>query len=364
MASDFGGLVMAVVPRNLLNNSGMWLAQRQDPATATIYSDTSGRTMTADCWGGTNENIGFNYQRIDTLGSPETGLRARFYGTWLKGTSTGKLVVSQAVESTHIAPVRGRRVRFQVYLKDGTGANPTIRLGLAQLTAAGTADSIPATFISAFGANGTDPTLGTNLAYLTPVAGTGDQGTISGNALSCSVTSTWKRFGVAFDVPSNAKNLVVLVFGDAQFAATTGFSISQASLTHGAAIEDWMPDNLVQEYERCFRYYQKSFELDTNPASSVGIGTGETTFMAVTAGATSANHRIVFQSRMWAAPSMASFNPAVAGAQVRDQTNAVNCSSTAFINTSQTGTTITTTGNASTTAGARLGVHWVARAEL
>jgi hypothetical protein len=190
---------------NYVRNAGFWFAQRQAPGTATTYSNTSGRAISADGWGITNENASAQYARTDTQNAPQTGLQGRFYGSFTKISSTGKLVASQVIEGTDTNALRGRTVRVQCRMKGIVAAMQTVRLGLVQLNSFGTIDALPATFISAFGANGTDPTLGTNLAYILPKDSNADNATISGNAASCAVTTAWQRYGALFDVPSNAR---------------------------------------------------------------------------------------------------------------------------------------------------------------
>src|SRR6185295_174945 len=148
---------------NFLRNSGFWFAQRQVPGTATTYNNATGRAISADGWGITNENASATYLRTDTQGAVETGLQGRFYGQFTKITAAGKVIITQAVEGSDSIALRGRSVRFQVWLKSLVAASQTVKIGVVQLTAAGTADAITGTFISAVGANTVDPTLGTNL---------------------------------------------------------------------------------------------------------------------------------------------------------------------------------------------------------
>lgn len=353
---------VGVTKPNYVRNSGMWFAQRQAPGTATTYSNTSGRAVSADGFAITNENASAQYQRTDTSAAPETGLLSRYYGNFTKITSTGKLVISQLLEGTDVENLRGRTVRLQVWMKQVVGAAPVVRLGIAQLAAAGTIDTLPATFVSAFNANGTDPTLGTNVAYIAPDAGSADNGTISGNALSCTLSGSWQRFGATFTLPSDFKNLVVMLWGNAQFAATNGFAFAQLSLTDGTQIVDWTPDDIVTEVNRCQRYYWKTFAIDTAPASAVGAGTGEYRWCKIVAGATAGRSPSVpFAVRMRATPTCTSFNPAAAGAQVRDITAGASCTATnPNINTADSSTGLVTTGAAGTAAENILAVHLTA----
>lgn len=119
------------------------------------------------------------------------------------------------------------------------------------------------------------------------------------------------------------------------------------------------------EFELCEYYLQKSFLLATTPAQNIGIGTGEFLFQANTAGATTQRSpKIPFHRRMRVAPTITTYNPAGTSLQARDETNSVQCTALATVNIGEDGFAITVTGNAATTVGAHLGVHWLASAEI
>jgi hypothetical protein len=354
---------------NRIRNSGFWFAQRQAPGTLTTYSATAGRAISADGWGITNENASAQYIRVDTASSPETGLQGEFYGQFTKITSTGKLLVSQVLEGKDTAALRGRTVRVQIWAKGIVAASATWRLGLLQLTSAGTIDTIPATFVSAFGANGTDPTLGANLSYIAPKSGvTPDNATVVGNALNLTVTSAaWQRFGGVFDVPAGAKNLIVMLWSDSQVAATNGVSLAQVSLTDGYEVQDWSPLAFTEEMRRVFRFYQKTLGLDVNPVQNAGVTTGCLRCILGKAGAVAlaAQFQWRFLINMRIAPTVTLLNPAVANAQVRQiGGTAGDLTASATANITESSVDVTATGISTGTVGDQCGVHVTADAEL
>lgn len=353
---------------NWIRNSGFWFAQRQPPATLTTYSATAGRAIAADGWGITNENASAQYIRTDTQGAPETGLQGRFYGQFTKITANGKLIVSQVLEGHDAEALRGRTVRVQVWAK-GIVGTPAMRLGLLQLNASGTVDTIPATFVSAFGANGVDPTLGTNLAYIVPKAGvTGDNCTVNGNAADCALTAAWQRFGAVFDVPSTAKNLIVVVWSNAQVVATNGIAIAQASFTDGYEIQGWAPLDYNQEMSRVLRFYQKTFAIDTAPVQNAGVATGALRCILGKAAATALAAQFQWRYQVnlrAAATALTTYNPAVANAQVRQiGGTATDLTATATANSTEQSVDITATGASTGAVGDQCGVHVTADAEL
>lgn len=371
---DQNGLAFSMIgsglrDQNIVSNGGHDFAQRQVPGTLTTYSQVAARQYAADRWGITNENTSVQFRRVDTTGTQQTGLQARFYGEYSKLTSTGKIVVSQPIRARYCQHLRGRKVRLQLKLK--ASASKTIRLALLQLANAGTVDVVPGmaasapsgTFVSAFGANSTDPTFGTNLAKIAPDSA--DNSSIANSALSCAVTTAWQRFGGTFTLPTDFKNLVVVVFTDSQFVAGDLFSMSEAGFYDGTEIRDWEPEgdaNLEVQ-----RSYCKTFELDTNPAASAGALTGEARIPSPVGASVAfpACWAWDFPVVMEQAPILVLFNPAAAGAQVRNQTLNTDCTASAVSADGSKRALIAATTPASTVAGTNiLGVHITADAEF
>lgn len=365
---DASGVLSILSPNNrpnLLRNAGFWFAQRQAFTAATTYSATAGRAISADGWGITNENASATYRSIDTQSATEAGLQNRYYGEFLKITSTGKLVVSQVIEANDSEAVRGRVVRVTLWMKATAATN--VRLGLIQLNSAGTGDTVPATYISAFGGTGTDPTLGANLAYIAPKATVQpDNGTVNGNAVDCVLSTAWQRFSHVFDVPASSKNLIVSVWSNAQLTATNGFFLAQASLTDGYEIQDWTPLSTADEFLKCQRFYASTFaNTSTAPATAVGLNTGECRGIAGKAGALAQFIPVRFPVKMRITPATITlFNPAAANAQVRDVTAGGDMTVSVANGSTALDFFVGATGNAATAVGNLIAVHYTADAEL
>lgn len=276
------------VKSNLLRNSGFWFAQVRDPNSLTnvntggFGASINRRMIAADGWGVCVENNDSQYIRVDTDGSPEADFGGRYYGRFVKITSDGKMMITQAVESIHCQPVRGGQVRVQVWLKANVSA-ATWRIGVLQLTSSGTVDVIPArdtgTWTSAWNSASTDPTLtaGNNVSYIAPDSSNTDNTTVNGNALDCSVTTGWQRFGGTFTIPTDCHNLLLAIWSDDQVPTNDGVSIANAQVVVGTDIVDWSPLAISLELERCQRYILKTFATDTAPAQNIGE-TGNTLF--------------------------------------------------------------------------------------
>lgn len=368
-----GGVDINLAPirkYNYVRNSGMWFAQRQAPGTLTTYSSIGGRAITADGWGVSNENASVQYDRVDTNVTPETDLVGRFYGRWTKITANGKLVLSQVIEGSDAAALRGGVVRIQFWAKM-FAAFPFqfLRFGIAQLTSAGTIDTVPSgagLFITAFGAAGTDPTLGANLAYIVPKAGVeSDGGTIGGSAITAIMPpDVWRRLGGVFEVPLGAKNLVLMVWSSDVISTGTGIALSQCSITDGQAIQDWAPESISLELRRVQRFYCKSFNVDTLPAQNAGL-IGTFRGHVSVAGAIAAQPiGIRYPVPTRTTPTFTFFNPSAANAFARNTTAGTDATATASANAGDQGADVTFTGIAAWTVAQAMAVHFTADAEL
>lgn len=316
---------------NFLLNGGFDFAQRTTPGTLTTVSDNA---YGADRWKQTRENADLQYQRNDA--SSESGLTSLYYGKYKKITNAGKIMVFQILEGIHTLPLRGKTVIFQAKMKASTAK--TIRMAIIQLQTAGTMDTIP-TPVSAWNVDSTDPTLGTNLAVVT-------------GAESKSVTTSWANFSVSVTVPGDCKNLICAIWSDADFSAADELNIAEAGLFLGSTSLSWTPRNTTHELILCQRYYWKSFAIDTPPASNTSVN--NITFIANKAGATA--NGVYYSMALpailrTASPTLTSYNPSAANAQVRDLSFG-DCSATS-VTTDGTLLFISATGNASTLIGSR-----------
>ena len=354
---------------NLILNGGFDLAQRQAFGTPTTYSQTAARAYTADRWGITNENASVQYARVDASATPETGLLAPFYGQYTKITNAGKICISQPIEGNLCVHLKSQTARVQVKMKASTAT--TMRIALLQLTAAGTIDTIPGyasgapsgTFISAFGVDGTDPTFGTNLSKITPV--TADNATIASDALTCSVTTAWQRFGGTFTLPSDFKNLILVIYSNADIGIAATVSLTEAGLYHGKAFRPWATLDQASLAFKAFRYYSKSFGLATAPAQNVGLSSA--VWGTVSVAGIAADQPIIVRYLTIlrsGTPTFTFYNPSAANAFARNTTRGTDATATASANANGAGFDANFTGIAAWTVGDIVRVHYTADAEF
>lgn len=373
MIDEFGTISILTpdgLDRNVLYNGGFTINQRLAAALTNIPSpSTSARVFTADRWGFTTGNITTpQYQQVDTIAAPESGITARYYARYKQLTNAAKICISQVVPGTETAKLRGRTVRVQAKIRYSAGSNRTMRLGLLALSSSGTVDTIPATFISAFNADGTDPTFGTNLSLVTPVL-TESTGTISGNAISCPITTSWQRFSGTFVVPASCLNIIVVIFSNTAGAASDDFLFTEIDLHDGAEIFDWGSNPSEIELIRCQRFFCKTFPYATTPAQNAGLA-GAVKSILGKAGATAlaAQFQWRFPVVMYKTPTtITTYNPSAANAQVRQSSGTTaDLQSTATANSSDNSVDITATGSsgAAGTVGDQVAVHLTADAEI
>jgi hypothetical protein len=365
-ASGCDYLVGGSAPWNVIRNSGFWFAQRQAPGSATTYSSTAGRAITADGWGLGNSNASATYQRIDTSAAPLAGFPGRFYGQFGKITSNGKLAITQAIEGSECESLRGRNVRLTIQAWADSATQ--WQLGLLSLGVGGSIDVMPATFISNYNGAGTDPSLGTALSYVAPTAGrTGDNCTAATNSYSCNLTTTPQRFSGVFTVPTTAFNLIPIIYSNGLITAASGLlNLAEVMLTDSEEIYEYTNLGMACEFQRVARFYQKSFALDTLPAQNVGANTGEDHFPSPVAGATAfSGIGVQFLTRMFkAGVTLTLYNPAAANAQIRNVTLGTDCTGSTITANSETGFWVNATAPTSTVAGNNLAVHWTVDSEL
>jgi hypothetical protein len=327
---------------NHLLNGGFRFAQRQAPGTLTTITDGG---YSADRWKITRENADLQYIRQD--GSSEAGLVSAYYGQFKKITNAGKFLLCQPLEYVDTLKFRGRALNFQLQMK--ASAAKTIKIVIVELQAAGVADTLP-TLVSSWNVDSTNPTLGANLVAIdTPV--------------SCSVTTAWQTFQFTGTFPATSKNIMVMVWTDADFAANDTLSLAEAGLYLGTTLQSWAPRMIAQDELACRRYYWKSFEMNTAPVQNGGTG-GTLRIAALTAGATvQRSLTFRFPVEMFKTPTMTSYNPSAANAEVRDATAGADCSSTTLA-PNQNGFWLATTGAVGSAVGNALHFHVTADAEI
>lgn len=328
---------------NYLMNGGFNFARRQVPGTLTTIASGS---YGPDRWKVYAENASVQYRRVDA--SSESGLTSPYMGEFSKITNAGKFLVAQPLENLDTLKFRGKTVSFQLKMKANT--TKRVKIAIAELQAAGVADTIPA-IVSAWGADTVDPTFGANLAVIT-------------TSVACDLTTSMQTFSFSGTFPATSKNLLVMVWSDSDMAVSDTVTIAEASLYIGSSVRSWNSRLMSIERPMLDRYYWKTFPEDIAPATNAGLASG---FMFPTqvAGATTQVMSQRFPVGMRTTPTVVTFNPSAANAQVRNDTAGADCTTTTVAaSTSKDQFSITAVGPAGGAIGQRLWVHITADAEL
>ncbi len=362
--------------RNILTNGGLSIQQRCAVASTAIagISTTTRAGQVADRWAVTTSVASnLNWQQVDAGSAPESGLNARYYGSIISATAGKKIMLSQFILNAEMAHLRGQQVRFSVKTSQKVGSEgQTFKLGLIQLTSSGTIDVCPAFLSGAWSTSTwTDPSWWTNLAAVAPDSTvTPENGTISGSYITFTTSLAWKRISGVWTVPTNCRNLTVVVFADATWGTTDNLSITELQLTQGEEIIDYVEPPLAETLIRCQRFFCKSFPLNVVPAASVAVatwGNGETSIIT-RAGATALASaiQIRFPVRMWKTPTLTLWTPVGAGAvpyRINGTTPAAQTTA-ATTGLLDMWAVVTSTGDAAGVVWDLVGVHYSAEAEF
>jgi hypothetical protein len=356
--------------RNLLHNGGLMIQQKVATASTAIpgVSATTRAGQISDRWAMTVGNVTTpSWAQIDAAAAPETGLASRYYGKITQATNAAKFIMSQWMIAADMDSIRGLKVRASCKIKQFAGSNAVYRLGLLQLNTAGTADTSPGPFCAAVGAASVEPTWGTNIVAITPDASpSGENGTITGVALSITSTAEWVRSSCVFTVPTDCRNLIFVLYRDTLGGVNDACGIAELQLTIGQEIVDWVQPTQAEELVRCQRFFAKTFAQTTVPVQNAGINTGEAKGVAGLAGAVAASGHVFwrFPITMWKTPTVTLFNPAAANALMRMIARAADMGATANTLQLDASTMVIATGVAATAIGDQLGIHITAEADF
>lgn len=322
---------------NYLINPGFRFTQR---IALSAYTTIADNAYGLDRWKCHRANADLQVGRYSDGGT--TG----FYAKYMKKiTNAGKIMTSQILEAVPTLMLRGREMIFQIKL----GASVARTMKIALIAHTGGVDT-PATLVAAWNADTVNPTLGANISVI-------------GSVKSCAVTTAWQQFYVTATIPTNTVNLFVAIWSDTNFAVNDVLYLAEAGLYTGSQTRAWSFRPIQQELALCQRYFCKTFDIDTAPATATG-GNNSIAFMAGKAGAAANLVTWRFPVEMRATPTVTIYNPSAANAQVRDASAGVDCSATSTPYVGSQAVTVQATGNAATAVGNQLLLHASASVDI
>lgn len=159
----------------------------------------------------------------------------------------------QFLSNEDTVPLRGKTLSFSI----DAGVFNVLNMRCAIIEWVGTADTLTSDVVATWGAG--NPTLATSWSYIgTPV----DQAT--------SGTTRIKAEGKVIGATTN--NLAVFVWNPAVEASTDYFALANAKLEIGLTATAFVTPDFLEECFRVAQFYQKSYDLGTDPGAAVFAG--------------------------------------------------------------------------------------------
>lgn len=216
---------------NILDNGDFAVSERNG-TTGTVTADNA---HFGDRWRYLGEAANTLFARDSSI-LPSSGA-IQFDGTTDKGG------VFQVVEGINCKHLRGLQVVLSAKLKVSNVRLGNIKMGIIEFT--GTEDATTGDPVSAWGADGTTPTLAANWAFITTPA-------------NLSVTTSEASYSVTGTVGASANNLAVLIWNDDKsYTAADTFYFTDVQLERGARATRFERIHISENLRRCQRYYYR-----------------------------------------------------------------------------------------------------------
>lgn len=216
-------------------------------------------------------------------------------------TANKKFGIAQIIEQKNCIGLIGGNVTLSFKAK----VSSTTKLDnvkAAVVAWSGTADTVTSDIISAWGAEGTNPTLIANATFENTPA-------------NLSVTTSYATYTLSANVDTaSTKNLIVFIWSDVTDTTAGDFLyITDVQLEAGSTATDFERRPYGTELALCQRYFFKTFSQGTAPAQNAGI---DGAILVVPAGGGSGWHifNLFFPVTMRASPTITTFNTSAANA--------------------------------------------------
>lgn len=253
-SADAGGLTGA----NALINGQFAIAQRGTSFTSGSNDDTD---YTLDRW----KLFSDGNDVVDVTQETTTVPTNRQYAIALDvETANKKFGIAQIIEQKNCVNLIGETVTLSFQAKVSATTNLD-NVKVAIIAWDGTADSVTADMISAWGAEGTDPTLAANFTYENTPA-------------NLNLTTSYATYSVTASVDTaSAKNIIVFIWSDVTTTSAGEFLyLSDVKLEAGETATPFEHESFAETLQKCQRYYERVEEAD----ALLGGGYNESTTIA------------------------------------------------------------------------------------
>ena len=233
-SADAGGLTGA----NALINGQFAVAQRGTSFTSGSNDDTD---YTLDRW----KLFSDGNDVVDVTQETTTVPTNRQYAIALDvETANKKFGIAQIIEQKNCVNLIGETVTLSFQAKVSSTTNLD-NVKAAIIAWDGTADTVTADMISAWGAEGTDPTLATNFTYENTPA-------------NLNLTTSYATYSVTASVDTaSAKNIIVFIWSDVTTTSAGEFLyLSDVKLEAGETATPFEHEDYGTTLRKCQRYYE------------------------------------------------------------------------------------------------------------
>lgn len=237
--------------RNILINGNFDIWQRN--TTFTFNDDTFG----PDRWNLLTETNGA-WTCARTFDTPD--LMSTHSAQFTNVTANNQCAAVYLMENVDLRKLRTGTVSLSFSAK--TNGSEIANLRATVLSWASTSDAVTSDVIGTWAQNGTDPTWATN--WTAEVAGS-----------NLALTADWVTYkieNIAIDTGSVANLAVVIWVDDGTITSGDDFFLAQVQLNAGAIALPFMPERFADEYQRCLRYYEKSYDYSVVPGTVTSAG--------------------------------------------------------------------------------------------
>ena len=259
-------------------------------------------------------------------------------------TTNKKFGIAQIIENANCFDAIGGAVTLSFQAKvSATTKLDNVKCAIVAWS--GTADSVTSDIISAWGAEGTNPTLIANATYENTPA-------------NLNVTTSFATYSVTANVDTaSTSNIIVFIWSDVTDTTAGDFLyVTNIQLEKGSTATSFDYRPFTTELQLCQRYYAKTFAQGTAPAQNAGSTNAIVVRAATTGQPISAQWKLPVTMR--AAPTLTTFNTIAANANwSANPSSPVVASSLGTEVISIFGTTNTLNGNS-------YGIHATAEIEL
>jgi len=307
--------------RNMLANGCMRVAQRGTSITSATYYDNADDSYTLDRWLLLSDGDDRVDITQDTSVVPDGAYASMLLDVETVGSPSEKFGICQIIEARDTARLWKNAtgvvsLSFQAW--SSTSPSKVENIRAAVLAWDGVADTVTSDVVSAWNAEGANPTFAANW-------------TAENTASNLALGDDFKRFvieGIKLDTAGTTNLAVFIWVDDTDLIATDPLYITEVQLEAGQHVTPFELRTFSEEVALCQRYFCKTFLSGTTPAQGVGLtsslidegrsGSGEFVFT------------FAFPVQMRAQGSVTTFNPESANNDARNNSDNtdVNCTVT------------------------------------